>query len=65
VNHSACAASALEQCHQALEITIFVNGFSVFVGLCSFEANGLFADKTDWSIHTAALDQKIIWVWDL
>ena len=35
------------------EITIFVNGFSAFVGLCSFEANGLFADRTDWSIHTA------------
>jgi hypothetical protein len=43
----------MEQCHEALEITNFVNGFSVFVGLCSFEANGLFADRTDWSIHTA------------
>jgi hypothetical protein len=34
-------ASTLNQCHEALEITIFVNGFPVFVGLCSFEANAL------------------------
>lgn len=30
---------------EALEITIFMNGFSVFVGLCSFEANGLFCTQ--------------------
>lgn len=30
-----------------------MDGFSVFISLCSFQANGLFADRTDWSIHTA------------
>jgi hypothetical protein len=43
----------LEQCHKALDITIFVDGFSVFIGLCSFQVNGSFADRTDWSIHTS------------
>jgi hypothetical protein len=43
-------ASTLKQCHEAQEITI---GFPVFVGLCSFEANGLFAERTGETAHTA------------